>query len=95
MESFELACQLHTLKQQVAEYMIEEALKQQERIDQSEEIDSRAELLLNPDTGFAERFDAVMTDMLAGRHISQTEPTQPGLLRQPSENEDTDDGDEF
>ena len=25
MESFELACQLHTLKQQIAEYMIEEA----------------------------------------------------------------------
>ena len=29
LESFELACQLHTLKQQVAEYALEEALKQQ------------------------------------------------------------------
>ena len=89
MESFELACQLHTLKQQVAEYMIEEALKEQARMDQSEEIDTRADLLLNPETGFAERFDAVMTDMLAGRHISQTEPKQPGLFRKPSESDNT------
>ena len=88
MESFELACQLHTLKQQVAEYMIEEALKEQARMDESEEIDARADLLLNPDTGFAERFDAVMTDMLAGRHISQTEPKDPGKYRKPSENEE-------
>ena len=90
MESFELACQLHTLKQQVGEYMIEEALKEQARIDESAVIDERAELILNPDTGFAERFDAVMTDMLAGRHISQTEPKQPGLFRKPTDNEDED-----
>ena len=89
MESFELACQLHTLKQQVAEYMIEEALKEQARMDESEEIDARADLLLNPNTGFADRFDAVMTDMLAGRHITQTEPNEPGLFRKPSENEET------
>jgi hypothetical protein len=88
IESFELACQLHTLKQQVAEYMIEQALKEQARMDESHEIDARADLLLNPETGFAERFDAVMTDMLAGRHISQTEPQDPGLLRKPAENED-------
>ena len=88
IESFELACQLHTLKQQVAEYMIEEALKEQARIDESETIDARADLLLDPTTGFPERFEAVMTDMLAGRHISQTEPKQPGLFRKPSENND-------
>jgi hypothetical protein len=88
MESFELACQLHTLKQQVGEYMIEQALKEQARLDQTEEIDSRAELILNPDTGFAERFDAVMTDMLAGRHISQTEPSEPGLFRKPAETDE-------
>jgi hypothetical protein len=89
IESFELACQLHTLKQQVAEYTIEEALKEQARIDESEEIDSRADLLLNPNTDFAERFDAVMTDMLAGRHISQTNPEHPGLFRKPADNEET------
>jgi hypothetical protein len=88
MESFELACQLHTLKQQIAEYMLEEALKEQARLDESEEIDARTDLLLNPNTGFPERFNAVMTDMLEGRHISQTEPDQPGLYREPSDNDD-------
>ena len=88
MESFELACQLHTLKQQVAEYMIEEALKEQARMDESEQIDARADLLLNPNARFDERFEAVMTDMLAGNHISQTEPTDPGAYRKPTENED-------
>jgi hypothetical protein len=68
--------------------MIEEALKEQERLDDSEEIDARADLLLDPTTSFPERFEAVMTDMLAGRHISQTEPEQPGLFRKPSENDD-------
>ena len=52
LESFELACQLHTLKQQIAEYMIEEALKEQARMDESEEIDARADLLLDPDYWF-------------------------------------------
>ena len=88
MESFELACQLHTLKQQVGEYMIEQALKEQARLDETEAIDSRADLLLNPETGFAERFDAVMTDMLAGRHISQTEPSEPGLFRKPADTDE-------
>ena len=68
--------------------MIEEALKEQARMDESEEIDARADLLLNPNTGYAERFDAVMTDILAGRHISQTEPTDPGKYRKPSDNEE-------
>ena len=59
-------------------------------MDQSAEIDARAELLMNPDTGFADRFTAVMTDLLAGQHISQTEPNDPGLFRKPADNE-TDD----
>ena len=84
MESFELACQLHTLKQQVAEYMIEQALKQ-EMLDQSEDIDNRADLVLNPNTEFGERFEAVMTDLLTGNHITQTEPDQPGLYRKPTD----------
>ena len=53
-----------------------------------EEIDARAELILNPETGFGERFDAVMTDILAGRHITQTEPDDPGRFRKPSDNPD-------
>ena len=90
MESFELACELHTLKQQVHEYMIEEALKEEQKRDQAAEIDSRADLLLDPTTNFAERFEAVLTDMVAGRHISQIEPDQPGLFRAPTDNEEND-----
>ena len=92
MESFELACQLHTLKQQVAEFMIEEALKQ-EMQDQSAEIDDRADLVLNPDTEFGDRFEAVMTDLLKGQHITQTEPKDPGKYRKPADN--TEDSEEF
>ena len=88
MESFELACQLHTLKQQIAEYVLEEALRLQQKEDEAEEIDLRAALLLDPDTGFGERYDAVMTDILAGRHISQTEPEDPGKYRKPTDNSD-------
>ena len=90
MESFELACELHTLKQQVHEYMIEEALKEEQKRDQAAEIGSRADLLLDPTTNFAERFEAVLTDMVAGRHISQIEPDQPGLFRAPTDNEEND-----
>ncbi len=92
MESFELACQLHTLKQQVAEFVIEEAVKQ-ELADQSKQIDDRADLVLNPNTEFGERFEAVMTDLLQGKHITQTEPDQPGMYLKPTENNE--DSEEF
>ena len=71
LESFELACQLHTLKQQVAEFVMEEALKQEQKELEQEIIDGRAELLFDPNTGYGDRFEAVMTDILAGRHINQ------------------------
>ena len=88
IESFEMACQLHTLKQQVNEFVIEEALKAESIIDQSAEIDARADLLLNPDTTYAERFEAAIQDMLLGRHISQTEIDTPGLQRKPEQDEE-------
>jgi len=88
LESFELACEIHTLKQQIAEYVLEEALKEQERIDASTELNAREDLMLNPDTGFGERFEAVMTDMLAGRHASQVNIHQEGLHRGPADNDE-------
>jgi hypothetical protein len=88
LESFELACEIHTLKQQIAEYVLEEALKEQERIDASSELNAREDLMLNPDTGFGERFEAVMTDMLAGRHASQVNIHQEGLHRGPTDNDE-------
>lgn len=91
LESFELACQLHTLKQQIVEFVMEEALKEEARMDESAEIDSRADLILNPNTEFGERFEAVMTDLLKGQHITQTEPEQPGKYRKPTDNSDESD----
>jgi len=87
LESFELACQLHTLKQRVQEYTIEEMLKEQQEQDHSFEIDARAELLMNPNTTYDERMMEAMKDLLEGRHISQTEPTDSGLFRAPSDQE--------
>ena len=91
MESFELACQLHTLKQQVGEYVIEEALKEQAKLDQSAEIDERAALLLNPDTGFGDRFEAVINDMLNNSHVSQLNPEDTGLYRAPTDHGEDED----
>ena len=88
IESFELACQLHTLRQQVTEYVMEEAMKEQQRMDETEMIDTRAALILNPDSPFSDKFEAVMTDMMTGRHISQTEPNDPGAFRAPADNGD-------
>jgi len=91
MDSFELACQLHTLKQQIQEYVMEEALKEQAKMDESSAIDARSALLLDPLTDFGARFEAVMTDMAAGNHISQVKPSDPGKYRAPTDNEENDD----
>ena len=88
LESHDIACEIHTLKQAVQEYLVEEAMKEQTRLDQTEEIDARAALLLNPTTDFSQRFEAVITDMLAGQHITQTDSDTEGLYREPVDNEE-------
>jgi len=87
-ESFELQCQLHTLKQRVAEYVIEEAMKEQEKQFQQEELDERANLIFDPDSHFANKFEAVIEDMLAGRHPSQSSLPNPSSLNKPTDNEE-------
>ena len=87
LESFELACELHTLRQQVAEYMVEQAVKEQEKLDAMNEMNGREELLLDPSTQFDERFEAVIVDMLNGRHASQINPSGTGLNQHPEEHE--------
>ena len=87
LESFELACELHTLRQQVAEYMVEQAMKEQEKLDAMNEMNGREELLLDPTTQFDERFEAVMVDMLNGRHASQINSSGTGLHKQPEDHE--------
>ncbi len=91
IDSFELAVQIHTLKQQVNEYVMEEAMKEREKEDQSPEIDMRTNLILDPNTPFGEKFEAVVTDMLKGKHISTAEPDDPGLYRKPAEDETKED----
>ncbi len=88
LESFEIACELHTLKQQIAEYVLEEALKEQDKLDATAELNAREDLMLNPDTRFGERFEAVITDMLAGRHPAQLNTEHEGLHRGPADNEE-------
>jgi hypothetical protein len=87
-ESFELQCQLHTLKQQIAEFNVELALKEQEKLFQQEELDERANLIFAPDSQFSERFEAVVEDMLAGRHSSQSNIIDPDKLKKPTDNEE-------
>ena len=83
-ESFELQCELHTLRQQVAEYIMEQALKEEAK---EIERDLGAEdILLNPDTDFADKFSAVLSDMLGGNHISQASPGDTSLNYNPIDN---------
>ena len=44
--------------------------------------------MLNPETGFGDRFEAVITDMLAGRHPSQFNTELEGLHRAPTDNDE-------
>ena len=88
LESFELACQLHTLKQQVAEFVVEEALKEQQKQIDEEIALQRAEMLFNPDTEFTDRFEAVMVDLLNGKHIGQIDPEDSDLIGNPIDNDE-------
>ena len=87
-ESFELQCQLHTLKQRVAEYVVEQAMKEQEKMFEQEELDERANLIFDPDSHFSNKFEAVIEDMLAGRHPSQSSLPNPDSLKKPTDNEE-------
>lgn len=73
IESFELAVQIHTLKQQVAEYMMEEALKAEEKALSPKQRAQRSGLFFDRDAAFTDRLESVITDMLQGNHISQVD----------------------
>ncbi len=94
LESFELACELHTLKQRIAEYCVEEALKEEERMITDAEHDERASLMFDQDTGFNERFEAVVSDLLTGRHPTQSSLPNPSRLDKPEDNEENATGNE-
>ena len=66
-----------------------EAIKAQEKLDKNEELASREDLILNPDTEFDQRFEAVMLDLLDGKHSTQIKPA-PGLHQHPEDNDSDD-----
>ena len=67
--------------------MVEQAVKEQEKLDAMNEMNGREELLLDPTTQFDERFEAVMVDMLNGRHASQINSAGTGLNKLPEDHE--------
>ena len=71
--------------------MIEQAVKEQEKVEAKLIGSGREELLLNPDTMFGDRFEAVMTDLLAQQHVSQIDPSGTGLFDQPEDHETKED----
>ena len=85
-ESFELACELHTLKQRVGEYVMEEALKQQEKELSEQDLAAREALILDPSSLYGDKFEAVMLDLLAGNHPSQASPLDLDLHKGPIDN---------
>ena len=66
--------------------LVKEALKAQAKLEEQEEFDERAAMLFNPDTKFSERFEAVMVDMLSGKHASQIDADGEDLLNHPIDN---------
>lgn len=96
VESFELACELHTLKQQIAEYEIEQAVKEQEKLEAEAESELDPGMFLDPATDFGSRFESVMIDMLSGNHPSQINKDYLDLLNNPNDNiDDENSTDEF
>ena len=49
----------------------EEGTLEQEMLANAQELDDRANLIFAPNSGFADRWEAVVDDMLNGRHTSQ------------------------
>lgn len=111
-ESFELACELHTLKQQISEYVIAEAIRQQEKEEaaagesravllgpgleqlSAEAAADREAMLLDPEAVFGDKFEALMLDVLAGRHASQIKPADHSLLGNPIDEIDIEEPDD-
>ena len=91
VDSFELACELHTLRMEVQEFQIERAMELQSKEEITEEmILERSDLLFNPEVQYEERFAAVITDFFEGRNASQFKPDIPGSLDKPTHNDDDD-----
>ena len=67
---------------------MEEALKEEAKALEEIDLSEQENILLNPDTDFADKFSAVITDMLEGKHITQAGPGDTSLNYNPVDNED-------
>lgn len=98
-DSFELACELHTLKQQVIDYQMDIAIEKAEEGKRFADAEARSEarhrMMFDVDTDYHARFEAVLTDMIDGRHITQTEPDDSAMYTQsPVDNDQDEDCDD-
>ncbi len=57
---------------------------------ESAEVAEREALILDPNTVYGDKFEAVMLDMLAGRHITQASSENSGLHQGPIDNNEDD-----
>ena len=56
---------------------------------------ARHAMMMGDSTEYAERFAAVLTDMLGGRHISQTEPSDRDMYNTSLTEDDLDDIEDY
>ena len=56
-------------------------MREQEKLANAQMADARADLLFDPSTDFAERFEAVMEDLLAGRSPGQASELNINLTK--------------
>lgn len=98
-DSFELSCELHTLREQVRDYQMDLAMEKQKeaQIAAKTEVENAARhaMMMGDSTEYSERFAAVLTDMLGGRHISQTEPSDRDMYNTSLTEDDLDDIEDY
>ena len=63
-------------------------MEEQEKMISQEELMERTNILFDPDSGFADKFEATMKDLLEGRHPSQANIPNPESLKEPTDNEE-------
>ena len=61
---------------------MDKAIEKEVEVKRAAEVQARHDMMMDVDTEYNDRFQAVLTDMLQGRHISQTETEDRDMYRQ-------------
>ena len=69
---------------------MEEALKQQEKELEDEDLAAREALILDPNSLYSDKFEAVMLDLLSGNHPSQASSSDSDLHKGPTDHGEDD-----